>query len=137
MDGSEYIAIVRLFFSFLETEFGLNQSSEEVNGNAFYDVEYRDDQKVISISYENIEDHLQVIVFILQNGEMPDYDDKTHTLHLEYLSRLALANVKDSDIASNDERFKEFKPKGELQAKLWKNAKQLRLCLMHTDRSAG
>ena len=76
VEDLEYIETVKLYYSFLETEFGLSKVNETINGNAFYDVEFKDKERVISISYENIEDHLEVIVFMLQNGKMPDYDDK-------------------------------------------------------------
>ena len=67
IEGKEYIEAVKLFYSFLETEFGFNKVNETINGNAFYDVEFKDKERVVSISYENIDDHLEVIVFMLQN----------------------------------------------------------------------
>ena len=60
----EYIEAVKLFYSFLETEFGFSKVNETINGNAFYDVEFKNKERIISISYENIEDHLEVIIFI-------------------------------------------------------------------------
>jgi hypothetical protein len=131
IDGSEYIKIVKSFYSFLESEFGLNTTNETINGNAFYDVEYRDAQKVISISYENIEDHLEVIVFKLQNGKMPDYDDKSKTLHLNQLNKLVMPKVDKTEMSSNAEYFSKYNAKDELERKLLKEAKELRLCLKH------
>jgi hypothetical protein len=133
IDGSEYIKIIKSYYSFLESDFAFNAANETVNGNAFYDLEYRDKQKVISISYENIEDHLEVIVFKLQNGKMPDYDDKSKTLHLNQLNKLVMPKVSKAEISSNAEYFSKYNAKDELERKLLKGAKELRLCLRHFD----
>ena len=127
------IETVKLYYSFLETEFGFSKINETINGNAFYDVEFKDKERIISISYENIEDYLDVIVFRLQNGEMPEYDDKTKTLHLKQLNRLVMAKASREEINLNAGYFVKYNAKNELQRKLLKEAKELRLCLMHFD----
>jgi hypothetical protein len=131
IEGLEYIEVVKSFYSFLESEFDFRKVNEVINGNAFYDVEYRDPDRIISISYENIEDYLQVIVFKLKNGKMPDYDDKTRTLHLKQLNRLVMTKASKSEINSNAEYFSQYNVKNELERKLLKEAKELRLCLKH------
>jgi len=131
VEDLEYIETVKLYYSFLETEFGLSKVNETINGNAFYDVEFKDKERVISISYENIEDNLEVIVFMLQNGKMPDYDDKTKTLHLKQLNRLVMAKASKEEINLNAEYFAKYNAKNELERKLLKEAKELRLCLKH------
>jgi hypothetical protein len=133
IEGLEYIKVVKLFYSFLETEFGFKKVNETVNGNAFYDVEYRDTEKVISVSYENIEAHLEVIVFKLLNGKMPDYDDKSQTLHLNQLNKSLMSRVDKAEISSNAQYFMNHNPKDDLERKLLKGAKELRLCLKHFD----
>jgi len=115
----------------LITEFRFKVSEEKIRGNAFYDVQYRDLKKVVSISYENIEDYLLVIVFMLQNGELLDYDDKTKTLHLNQLNAKVLSQVAKEEISVNNEHFLKFKSSNELERKLLKSAKELRLCLKH------
>jgi hypothetical protein len=134
IDGAKYIEIVKLFFSFLITEFGFRLSKETENGNAFYDVEYSDIERVVSISYENIEDYLQVIVFKLKNGKLPDYDDKTHTLHLNELNKRILSKIEKNEIEKNNEEFDKFDANDELERKLLKSAKELRLALKHWDK---
>ena len=131
VEDLEYIETVKLYYSFLETEFGLSKVNETINGNAFYDVEFKDKERVISISYENIEDHLEVIVFMLQNGKMPDYDDKKKTLHLKQLNRLVMAKASKEELNLNAEYFAKYNAKNELERKLLKEAKELRLCLKH------
>ena len=126
----EYIETVKLYYSFLETEFGFSKINETINGNAFYDVEFRDKERIISISYENIEDHLEVIVFLLQNGKMPEYDDKK-TLHSKQLNRLVMAKASKKEINLNAEYFAKYNAKNELERKLLKEAKELRLCLKY------
>lgn len=133
IDGKKYINTVRDFFSFLESEFAMTVAEEKERGNVYYDVQYRDQSKVVSISYENIEDYLQIIVFRLENGELPDYDDKTKTLHLSQLNRITLPNVDKNEIISNSEYFSKYVANGEVERQLLKSAKELRLCLMHLD----
>lgn len=131
IEGKEYIEVVKLYYSFLETEFGFNKINETINGNAFYDVEFKDKERVVSISYENIEDHLEVIVFRLQNGKMPDYDDNTKTLHLRQLNREVLAKANKEVIRLNAEYFAKYNPKNKIEQRLLKKAKELRLWLIH------
>jgi hypothetical protein len=131
IDGKEYIETVKEYYSFLTTEFNLPIVNEKVRGNAFYDVQYGDKIKIVSINYENIEDYFQVIIFKLQNGQMPDYDDKTRTLHLNKLNAAVLSKVDKNEISLNNEYFTKFQTENEIKRKLLKAAKELRLCLKH------
>lgn len=133
LEGNIYIEIVKEYYSFLITEFNLPLINEKVRGNAFYDVQYGDKERVVSISYENIEDYLQVIIFILRNGRLPDYDDKKKTLHLQRLTPIVFAEVDKSEIDLNNAYFLKFHAKNELERELLKSAKELRLCLKHFD----
>ena len=129
MESSEYIRNVNDYFGFLITEFNFKLLEEKVRGNAFCDIQYKDNSRVISISYENIEDYLLVTIFMLQNGEMPDCDDTTKTLHLNRLNSLVIAKASKEEIILNAEYFAKHKAKNELERKLLKEAKELRLCL--------
>jgi len=129
INSSEYLENVNDYFGFLITEFNFKLLEEKVRGNAFYDIQYKDNSMVISISYENIEGYLLVTVFMLQNGEMPDYDDKTKTLHLKQLNRLVIVKASKEEINLNAEYFAKYNAKNELERKLLKEAKGLRLCL--------
>lgn len=131
IEGKKYIEVVKLFYSFLETEFNFKKINETINGNAFYDIEFRDNEKVISISYENIEDYLEIIIFMLQNGKMPDYDDKTRILHLRLLNKIIMPKIDTDEIKSNAEYFAKYNVKNEIEQNLLKGAKELRLCLKH------
>ena len=129
IEGKEYISIVDLYYSFLKIEFRFRKTNEVINGNAYYNVEFTDKERNISIAYENIEDHLEVVVFILQNGKMPNYDDKTKTLHLKQLNKIVIANSNKEEIHSNAKYFAKFNVNNEIERKLLKEAKELRLCL--------
>jgi sensor histidine kinase YesM len=129
MESSEYIKNVNGYFGFLITELNFKLLEQKIRGNAFYDIRYKDNSRVISISYENIKDYLLVTVFMLQNGEMPDYDDTTKTLRLNQLNRLVIAKARKEEIVLNAEYFAKYKAKNELERKLLKEAKELRLCL--------
>ena len=131
IESNQYIKTVKNYFAFLITEFDYKLSEEKIRGNAFYDMQYTDKARVVSISYENIEDYLLVTVFMLQNGEMPDYDDKTKTLHLRELNRLVIVKSSKEDINLNAAYFTKYNTKNELERKLLKEAKELRLYLNH------
>lgn len=131
IEGKEYIEVVKQFYSFLEIEFDFKKVNETVNGNVFYDVEFKNKEKIVSISYENIEDHLEVIVFMLQDGQIPDYDDKTKTWHLKQLNKLVMSKMSKEDIKVNAEYFVKYNVKNEIKQHILKGAKELRLCLKY------
>lgn len=133
VEGTEYVQSVRNVFSFLSEEYGITDTSEEIGGNVFYDVQYKTPSKVISISYENIEDYLQVIVFKMENGKLPDYDDKKNTLHLSALNKIAFSNVCNADIERNNQYFSHIKAETTFERKLVKLAKDLRLAMQFVD----
>ncbi|RXK81424.1 hypothetical protein [Filimonas effusa] len=134
MKANQYIKTVEAYYIFLVTEFGFDVSGEKIRGNAFYDVQYKDGKRIVSISYENIEDYFLITIFLLQNGEMPDYDDKTKTLHLNKLNAQILSVVDKSEISLNNECFFNFSPQDMLEKKLLKGARELRLCLRHFEK---
>jgi sensor histidine kinase YesM len=134
IEGNECIKIVESYFKFLVAEFDFKVSDEKVRGNAFYDVQYRDQTRIVSISYENIEGYFLVTIFMLQNGELPDYDDKSKTLHLNKINGIILSKVAAGEIDLNNGFFLNFVAKSELERKLLKSAKELRLCLKHFDK---
>jgi hypothetical protein len=131
IDGNQYLQKIKDYFLFLIEEYNYIVIGEEVNGNFYYDVQYSDKIKIVSISYENVEDYFQVIIFILQNGRLPDYDDKTKTLHLNKLNQVILSIIDKSEISLNNQYFSKFQPTNALEKKLLKAAKELRLCLDH------
>lgn len=131
IDGQEFINIVKKYFSFLISEFNFKIIEEKIRGNAFYDVQFKDSLRIISISYENIENYLLTTVFILENGQLPDYDDKTKTLHLNKLNAIAQSMVDRMDIELNAEKFSQIQANNDLERKLLKSAKDLRLVLLN------
>lgn len=131
IEGNLYIKLVKEYFAFLTTEFSYELSEQEIRGNFYYAVRYKDNTKMVSISYENIEDYFQVIVFILQNGKVPNYDDKTKTLHLNKLNAEVIFKVDKLEINLNNDYFLKFQANDEFERKLLKSAKELRICLKH------
>lgn len=131
IEGEKYTEDVKTFFNYLITEFGFRMSNEKIRCNAFYDLQYSDGNRIVSVSYENIEDYLQIIVYMLQNGKLPDYDDKTKTLHLNRLNAQVMSIIDRNEIGLNNEFFVKFNPKLEIEKQLLKSAKELRLCLKH------
>lgn len=132
--GERYIEKVKLYYSFLVTDFGFKLGKEKINGNIYYEAQYEDISRVISISYENIENVFFVIIYLLENGQLPNYDDKTHTLHLNALNASIISKLDKSKILLNNNFFKKFKPENNLEKELLKAAKELRLCLQNISK---
>jgi hypothetical protein len=137
IEGDNYINAVKTFFSFLETEFEMNIIIEKQRGNIFYDIQYGDQTKIISISYENITDYMQIIVFLLDKGKMPNYDDKTRTLHLNVLNKSVVSKVDKMQITANIQYFAKYNATNKLERDLLKKAKELRLCISNFDFTNG
>ena len=134
IDGPEYVQAVRKLFSFLTEEYGITDIRDQINGNAYYDVQYHSCSKIISISYENVEDYLEVTVFKLRNGTLPDYDDKTQTLHLSALNKIVFSKADETDIKSNNQYFSKFvNAETAIERKLLKSAKELRLAIKFVE----
>jgi len=112
----------------------MKYENEKINGNVFYDIHYRDKDKVISISLETIENYFQVILFKLHGGQMPDYDDKTRTIHLNKLNQSILKTVDKVEFADNNNFFEDIRTENETERMILKSAKDLRICLKHYDR---
>lgn len=133
IDDQEFIRQVRDYFAFLESEFGFVFTKEKIKGNFYYDIQYCNNNRLVSVSYENIEDYLLVIVFLTQSGELPDYDDQSKTLHLSKMTQCVFPQLSKGEIDANTLDFIDFYPKDEIGFKLLKAAKELRLCLRHFD----
>ena len=131
IEEHQYVETVKDYFNFLITEFGFRIVEEKIRGNVFYDLWYMDRTRILSISYENIEDYFQIVIFLLQDGELPDYDDQAKTLHLNHLVSKVISKVDRNEVNLNNEFFIKFSAKDEFERKLLKSAKELRLCLKY------
>lgn len=131
IDEGKFVEIVKSYFLFLCIEFGFEPPKEKIVGNAFYDLERKGRNKIISISYENISDYFQVIVFLLEDEDLPNYDDKTKTLHLNRLNAEVLSSASKIEIQVNNEYFSNFITQDDFERKVLQAAKELRLCLRH------
>jgi len=134
IESDRFIKFVQGTFSFLVTELKMKYEKETINGNIFYDIHYRDKDKVISISLETIENYFQVILFKLHGGQMPDYDDKTKTIHLNKLNQSILKTVDKTEFADNNNYFGDIRTEDETERMILKSAKDLRICLKYYDR---
>jgi len=132
IEADKYIKLVKTYFNFLVSEFKFKTTEEKIRGNAFYEVLYKEKAFIISISYENIEDYFAVVIFILKNGVLPDYDDKTKTLHLNQLNHLILPFMDGDEIKKNNQFFASFDAADSIERKILKSAKELRLWMRHS-----
>jgi len=133
IEGKQFISTVEKYFNFIISEYSFTLLKEKISGNAYYDVQYRDKTRIISVSYENIEDYFLVIIYILQDNNLPSYDDKTKTLHLNLLNSIILPLLDNDEIKLNNIFFTNFFANNEFEKRLLKSAKELRICLNHFD----
>lgn len=129
-----YLEAAKAYFAFLIPEFAFTLSKETARDAVFYELQYRNPAQIISISYENLENYLQVIVFQLVNQQLPSYDDPRRTLHLNALNQALGALVGPANWKENQRHFRQFKPEGNVERQLLKSAKELRLCLTHFEK---
>lgn len=126
-----FILKVAEYFDFLVTEFDFELVQGKVVENIFYEQRFSDGRKVVSISYENIEDYLQIIVYLLENGLLPDVDDGIRTLHLKQLNSVIFPLVSRDELEAKREEFGRFNASGKIENDLLKGAMELSLCLKH------
>jgi hypothetical protein len=134
IDSDKFQNLVKRTFSFLVTEYGMTLDKEEINGSAFYNTQFRDKDKVVSVSLENIENYFQVILFKLDKGQLPHYDDKVRTIHLTELNKEFLTTLKTKEFADNDGHFGDIMTEDKTEKQILKSAKDLRLCLRQMKR---
>jgi hypothetical protein len=116
------------------TEYAMTLEKGKINGNAFYDIQFRNKDNVISVSLENIENYFQVILFKLDNGRLPDYDDKVRTIHLTELNKKFLTTLDKNEFDDNDRHFGDIVTTDQTEKQILKSAKDLRLCLRQMKR---
>jgi hypothetical protein len=133
INNNEYISIIEKQFLFLVKELNYKVVHKKRNVSFLYDVNYQKGNSMISVSFDNRENYLQVILFILKDGQLPDYDDKVHTIHLEKLNNMILPLLTIEEINENNELFQNIKPLNQFEKRLIKSAKELRLCLKKRD----
>ena len=131
INSVSFTEYVKRTFSFLITEFKLELGEITINGSAFYGVEYRDKLKGISISIEPIGEYFQVIVYKLDHGKMPDYDNKTKKIHLNELNKRVIKNLDKDEFNKNNQYFRDFETRNKTERMILKSAKDLRLVLSH------
>ncbi len=126
----QYNEAVKKYFLFLEQEWGYSQTPVNVKSTILYDIQYTNTKKIVSISYEIKGDGVKVIIFELIDGNLPEYDDKRYTIHLEHLTKDISKDELEKNIIENNNYFNRFdKPKDNVEKEILKKAKQLRLFL--------
>ena len=127
--SEKYIDFVTETFSYLIEEFDYENGNVKINGNIFYDVEFKNIDSVISISLETLENYPRVVIFKSENGILSDYDDRTKTTHLNQLTKEILPNLDKIDFELNERYFEIIKTETEIEKLILKSAKELRICL--------
>ncbi len=129
IQGDKYVQIVKEFYGFLETEFGMKSLKATIAGNYFYIVAYTDDKMKISIYYENIGSYFSVNISLLENGKLQDHDDKRFNINLNKLNTLIFPLITENEITLNNVQFELFSIQNTIEKMFLKSAKELRICL--------
>lgn len=133
---NEYMGFVKKYFYFLEKEYNYEILPMKLDNSLLFDVEYGNEDSIISISYEIYGEGVQVILFKLINGKLPNYDDKTHTIHLNKLMNTYCKELTLSQLNKNNNYFKRVKKSSQpIENELLKKAKELRLAFICQDDS--
>lgn len=131
IQGLEFVNLIKTFFDFLIVEFNFEFESEKLVGSFYYELRFKKSDIIISVSYENVEDVYNVIIYKLHNGRMPDYDDMKQILHLSDCFRKISPSLVKEEFDLNNKRFLELTKNTELERKVLKSVKELRLVLLH------
>lgn len=133
LNEDEYFLIIEKQFLYLVDEFNYKIINKKSGISFLYDVNFQTSNSMISVSYDRRDNNLQVILFILKDGHLPDYDDKEHTIHLEKLNNKIIPYLNKEEISDNNDFFRNIKPLNHFEKILLKLAKELRLCMKNTD----
>ncbi len=68
----EYFSIIEKQFMFLLDEFEYQVINEKSKISFLYNVNFQKSNSMISVSFDIRENYLQVILFILKDGHLPD-----------------------------------------------------------------
>jgi len=132
IDCDEFVNNVQLFFSFLKDEYGMIVIDKISRKNIFHSVRYENDHFLISISYECIENYFNVQLIRIINGKLSSYDDVVNSYSLDRLYALITPYVDNKKLYENTKLF-DFHINNEIQKKILKSAKKLRICLQYID----
>ncbi len=133
----EFVEIVKRYFSFLVSHFYYELlNGKHATHSMLYDVSYGGKEKVISISYEFPSDYLQIIIFDLLDGKLSDYDDRKHTHFLSEFNREIYSNITQDAMQKNHLFFSQHIPHSDIERRLIKRAKELRLYMLHSSSTA-
>lgn len=131
--GDFFIQKVKALFSFLVDDNDFKVLNDVLTPNIFYKVSYSDSKIVVSISYEDFTENLNILIYQLADGIESDYDDRTKTRSLNTLNRLVLPKLGKDDHLENSKYFKGIACDSKLERELLKRAKELRLCFLHSS----
>jgi len=129
-----YLKTVETYFEFLVDEFEFVLSEERLRGNVFYDVRYLRIDRLVSISYENVEDYLVVAILLLDDGRVPRFDDLNKVFYLEKMTTILFPQLGAEKIETNANHFANLTPLSSIEKRLLKSARELRLCIRYFER---
>jgi hypothetical protein len=125
--GDRFLSV----FQFLTEEFGYEVAGTTSVRDVYQEIVFGKTGQVISVSYENADDDLQVVLFKVKDGKLPDFDDETHTLHLTDMTDDVLARLTPGQIQEYKKWFSDINSETRLDKQLQESAAWLRLCLRH------
>lgn len=131
IDGNEFILLVKKYFNFLNSEFDYEISKEIIWGFGFYDLQFQNKLKIISISYENTTNYFQVIIYSLNDGTVSKVEDETNTIHLNKVNFKLSISSDNQELMLNNNFFAKYSYNNEFERNLLKSAKKLRLFLIY------
>jgi len=133
IDGNLFFVSVKKYFNFLVIEQGFSLLEENTRGNIYFEVQFKKETTIISISYENHEDYLSIVIYKLQSGRIPSFNDKANIIELKSLTAKIIPDLDKIEINNNNEFFSEFHVDSLIEKKIMKSARNLRLCFPYIN----
>ncbi len=128
ISGNSFVNSTKMFFSFLENEFGMKINEIIVNGNFFYAIRYSNDFFLVSISYENIENYFNVQLIRKIDGMFASFDDVNNSINLKRLYFLTLKRISKCELDKMNAEF-DIHTNNNFEKMILESAKKLKTCL--------
>ena len=128
MDGQGFCRVMQDAFVPFLARFGFNENAPDISGR-LYDATFTSPSHLVSISYEPGDDAFFVMVFSRCDGRLSNIDDRSKTPRLEDLNKRYMNSISSEDRRKSELEFAEVVVRDDVERRLLKFAKELRLVL--------
>lgn len=116
---------IKKYFNFLESEFKYIFVGTVANGNVYFDCEFQKNNKTVSISYEVIEDYLQIFIIESRKKILTEKTKYQKIENLKEVRKKYFSHINKQKFRMVKQYFSNYCTETKFQKKLLKNAESL------------